>query len=68
MKIIKPFHCLYFYNNELYTKDFIDLFLSSLEKIMNEIIDADLDKTNISDTLPLCVKMKTLLLVKLKCH
>ena len=43
-----------FYNNELYTKDFIDLFLSSLEKIINEIIDADLDKTNISDIALVC--------------
>ena len=43
-----------FYNSELYTKDFIDLFLSSLEKIMNEIIDADLDKTNISDIALVC--------------
>ena len=43
-----------FYNNELYTKDFIDLFLSSLEKIINEIIDSDLDKTNISDIALVC--------------
>ena len=38
-----------FYNNELYTKDFIDLFLSSLEKIVEEIVNADIDKTNICD-------------------
>jgi hypothetical protein len=43
-----------FYNTELYTKDFIDLFLSNLEKIVNEIIDADLDKTNISDIALVC--------------
>ena len=36
-----------FYNDELYTKDFIDLFLSSLEKIVEEIVNADIDKTNI---------------------
>ena len=36
-----------FYNGELYTEDFIELFLSSLEKIMTQIINADIDKTNI---------------------
>ena len=38
-----------FYNDELYTKDFIDLFLSSLEKIVEEIANANVDKTNICD-------------------
>ncbi|MEE0938730.1 non-ribosomal peptide synthetase, partial [Methanobrevibacter sp.] len=38
-----------FYNNELYTKDFVDLFLSSLEKIVDEIVNANIDKTNICD-------------------
>ena len=38
-----------FYNNELYTNEFIDLFLSSLEKIVEEIVHADIDKTNICD-------------------
>ena len=38
-----------FYNNELYTKEFIDLFLSSLEKIVEEIVNANIDKTNICD-------------------
>ena len=38
-----------FYNDELYTKDFIDLFLSSLEKIVEEIVNANIDKTNICD-------------------
>ena len=38
-----------FYNDELYTKDFIDLFLSSLEKIVEEIVNADIDKTNVCD-------------------
>ena len=38
-----------FYNNDLYTKDFIDLFLSSLEKIVEEIVNADIDKTNVYD-------------------
>ena len=38
-----------FYNDELYTKDFIGLFLSSLEKIIIKIINADLDSTNICD-------------------
>ncbi|WP_407432545.1 amino acid adenylation domain-containing protein [Methanobrevibacter sp.] len=40
---------LLYYNNELYTKDFIDLFLSSLEKIINQIIGSDISKTNICD-------------------
>ena len=31
-----------FYNNELYTKDFIDLFLSSLEKIAEKIVKISL--------------------------
>jgi amino acid adenylation domain-containing protein/thioester reductase-like protein len=38
-----------FYNDELYTKDFIDLFLSSLEKIVEEIVNANIDKTSICD-------------------
>ena len=38
-----------FYNDELYTKDFIDLFLSSLEKIVEEIVNANIDQTNICD-------------------
>ena len=38
-----------FYNDELYTKDFIDLFLSSLEKIVEKIVNANIDKTNICD-------------------
>ncbi|WP_405303947.1 amino acid adenylation domain-containing protein [Methanobrevibacter sp.] len=38
-----------FYNNELYTKEFIDLFLSSLENIIKQIICADIEKTNICD-------------------
>ena len=38
-----------FYNNELYTKDYIDSFLSSIEKIINQIIDDDSDKTSICD-------------------
>ena len=33
-----------FYNNELYTNEFIDLFLSSLEKIVEGIINANIDK------------------------
>ena len=37
------------YNDELYTSEFIDLFLSSLEKIINQIISCDLDKTHICD-------------------
>ena len=38
-----------FYNNELYTKEFIDLFLSSLEKITDQLINVDIDETNICD-------------------
>ena len=38
-----------FYNDELYSEDFIDLFLSGLENIVNQIIDADIEKTNICD-------------------
>ena len=38
-----------FYNNELYTKEFIDLFLSSLAKIINLMIDSDIDETDICD-------------------
>ena len=38
-----------FYNNELYTNEFINLFLSSLEKIVEGIINANFDKTNICD-------------------
>jgi len=38
-----------FYNNELYTKDFINLFLLSLEKIINQIINVNIDNTNICD-------------------
>ncbi len=38
-----------FYNDELYTKDFIDLFLSSLEKIVGEIVNNNIDKTDICD-------------------
>ena len=38
-----------FYNKELYTKDFIDLFLSNLKKIINILIDADIGKTDICD-------------------
>ena len=38
-----------YYNNELYTEDFVDLFLSSLEKIINQIIDSDIINTNICD-------------------
>lgn len=37
------------YNDELYTKDFIELFLSNLEKIVEEIVNGDIDKTNICD-------------------
>ena len=38
-----------FYNDELYSEDFIYLFLSSFEKIINQIIDADIEKTKICD-------------------
>ena len=38
-----------FYNNELYTKEFIDLFLSNLEKIMGLMFDSDIDETDICD-------------------
>ena len=38
-----------FYNNELYTIEFIDLFLSSLEKIIDLMINADIDETDICD-------------------
>ncbi|ADC46203.1 non-ribosomal peptide synthetase [Methanobrevibacter ruminantium M1] len=37
------------YNDELYTKEFINLFISSLEKILEEIATSDIDKTNICD-------------------
>ena len=38
-----------FYNNELYTKEFIDLFLSNLDKIIDIMINADIDTTDICD-------------------
>ena len=38
-----------FYNSELYTKDFINLFLSSIENIINQFVNIDIDKTNIED-------------------
>ena len=38
-----------YYNNELYTKDYIDLFLSSLEEITNQLINADIDAISICD-------------------
>ena len=38
-----------FYNSELYTKDFINSFLSSIENIINQFISIDLEKTNIED-------------------
>jgi len=38
-----------FYNSELYTKDFINLFLSSIENIINQFVNIDVDKTNIED-------------------
>ena len=43
-----------FYNDELYTEDFIYLFLSSLEKITNQLINTDLDKTDICDIALVC--------------
>ena len=38
-----------FYNSELYTKDFINLFLSSIENIINQFINIDIEKTNLED-------------------
>ena len=38
-----------FYHKNLYTEDFINLFLSCLKNIIKQIINADLDKTNICD-------------------
>ena len=38
-----------FYNSELYTKDFINLFLSSIENIINQFVNIDIEKTNIED-------------------
>ena len=38
-----------FYNDGLYSEDFIDLFLSSLEKIINQIIDANIEKTELRE-------------------
>ncbi|WP_295610064.1 non-ribosomal peptide synthetase [uncultured Methanobrevibacter sp.] len=38
-----------FYNSELYTADFINLFLSSIENIINQFVNIDVEKTNIED-------------------
>ena len=38
-----------FYNSELYTKDFINTFLSSIENIINQFVNIDIEKTNIED-------------------
>uniref|UniRef100_UPI0025E17801 non-ribosomal peptide synthetase n=1 Tax=uncultured Methanobrevibacter sp. TaxID=253161 RepID=UPI0025E17801 len=38
-----------FYNSELYTKDFINSFLSSIENIINQFVNIDIGKTNIED-------------------
>ena len=38
-----------YYNNELYTEDYIYSFLFSLEKIIKEIINADIENARISD-------------------
>ncbi len=38
-----------YYDNNLYTKDFMDLFLSSFEKITNQIINGDISKTRLCD-------------------
>ena len=38
-----------FYNSELYTKDFINSFLSSIENIINQFISIDIEKTNMED-------------------
>ena len=46
---MKRFLLSVYYNSNLYTKDFMDLFLSSFEKITNQIINGDISKTRLCD-------------------
>ena len=47
--MVKRFLLSVYYNSNLYTKDFMDLFLSSFEKITNQIINEDISKTRLCD-------------------